>query len=471
MQHNHNVAYLNKVFELQKSHYRQAPYLSYQTRKSRLERTLRLLESYETQLFEAMDADFGGRSPIASLSLDMVGAVVEIKHALKHLKKWMRPKRRGANFPLNVLGAKAGLIYEPKGVIANISTWNFPLLIWAAPLAGIFSGGNSCIVKINENSLEAGKVFDQAVREFFSEDELAVVQGGADVSAAICNLPFDHILFTGSERAGRLVMGGAAKNLVPVTLELGGKCPTILSRSADIDTAAKKIIYGKMTNAGQICLAPDFLMVPEDQNDQIVKALIAQANIQFPDPVNNPDYTGLVNDAQVTRIQEMVEDAREKGAQITIVDAPKTPVNNRKMPLHIVENVNGDMRLMQEEIFGPVLPIETYQDFNQVVERASKRPKPLASYYFGKDRSEEDKVLKHVPSGATTFNDVIFHALQKNLPFGGVGNSGMGQYMSVEGFYEFTNPRAIFRQSSIDIGKMMRPPYNKKIEKNIRKMM
>lgn len=462
---------LNRVFEKQKAAWESDPYPTVEVRKDRIERMITLLDKFEKPLCDAMDADFGGRSAIQSFGLDFVLSIAELKHARRNLAKFMKPVKRSANFPLGLLGARAQVFYEPKGVVANIATWNFPVAIYASPLGNIFAAGNRCIVKNNEFTPETGKVFQEAVRSAFDDDELAVVLGGAEVSAAVCALPLDHILFTGSERGGRLVMAGAAQNLVPVTLELGGKCPTIVSASADIDTAAAKIIYGKMTNAGQICLAPDFVSVQEDVKDKLVEGLVFAAQTQFSNAPANDDYTAIISDQHVNRLQGLVDDAREKGAKITVVDGEAVAGISKKLPLHIVEDVTDDMQIMQEEIFGPLLPVKTWKTIDEVVTWSRLRAKPLASYYFGRDKGEEMAILEGLPSGSTTLNDVLFHALQTDLPFGGVGASGMGQYHGYEGFQEFSNPRAIYKQSWLDIGKMLRPPFTSKTYDIMRKLV
>jgi len=462
---------LERLFARQKAAYRQSGYESFAIRKDRLDRALALAAKYESALMEAVDADFGGRHRLLTLGIDFVASVTELKHARGRLKAWMKPEKRPANFPLGLLGARAEVFREPKGVIANISTWNFPVYNFLGPLAGIIAAGNRCIFKANELNPASGEVMKAAAGEYFNEDEFAVVLGGPETSAAVCALPFDHILFTGSERAGRLVMGAAAKNLTPVTLELGGKCPAIVSKSANIEAAAKKIIFGKMTNAGQICLAPDYLLVHESLKPQLVEALVKESAAQFPNAPSSDEYCAVISDAHVERLNGLVEDARAKGARITVVDEVPTGDNLRKLPLHILEDVTDDMRVMQEEIFGPLLPVIPYADFEEVTARARRMPKPLASYYFGHNKAEEQALLRHIPSGSTTINDVLFHVLQAELPFGGVGASGMGQYHGFEGYCEFTNPRAVFRQTPFDIGRLLRPPFSPKTEGVLRKLM
>jgi coniferyl-aldehyde dehydrogenase len=462
---------LNRIFDLQTKAYQETGAEGYEVRLDRLDRTLAMVEKFEAALCKAMDDDFGGRNPMMSLGLDFVGTVVELKFAKKNLRKWMKPERRKVNFPLGLVGAKASLLREPKGVVGNMPTWNFPTNLALSPLAGIFAGGNRCMIKMHENSPATTAVLKEAVTEFFNENELAVFGGGLKVSTTFSSTAFDHILYTGSINVGKLVMEAAAKNLTPVTLELGGKCPVFVSRSANKADMASKVVYGKMSNAGQICLAPDYLVVAEDQKDDVVSRIIVETQSQFSNPTQNDDYTAMINNAQYERVQGLVKDAKDKGAKVTIVDAGDGGKNNKKMPLHILENVNEDMAVMKEEIFGPVLPIVTYKNFDEAIANMRGKDKPLASYYFGTDSKEQGKVIDHVPSGATTVNDVLFHVLQADLPFGGVGNSGMGSYHGRDGFNEFTNPRALYKQGWLDVGKFIRPPFKAIHEKIIRSMM
>lgn len=462
---------LDKVFSLQKKTYQTTGAEDITIRLDRLDRVLAMVTKFEAELCQAMDDDFGGRNHLMSVGLDFVSVVTEIKHAKKQLKKWMKPETRRANFPLNLVGSKARVLREPKGVIGNMPTWNFPVNLALSPLAGIFAGGNRCIIKMHENNPATTKVLQEAVTEFFEESELAVFGGGLKISSTFAALPFDHLVYTGSEAVGKLVMAAAAKNLTPVTLELGGKCPVFVSRTANLDDVATRIVYGKLSNAGQICLAPDYVLVAEDQQEQLVAKIIDQAKQQVPDPTENDEYTAIISNTHFERLKALVLDAKDKGAKVTIVDEDDGPLTNKKMPLHIIENTTDDMAVMKEEIFGPVLPIRSYKNFNEAIYYLEGKDKPLASYIFGNDSKEIDQVMKRVPSGATTVNEVLYHVLQADLPFGGVGASGMGKYHGQDGFKEFTNPRAIYKQGWLDVGKFVRPPFKKSTEKIIRSMM
>ena len=464
---------LEAVFNTQKKAQSESGATDYATRIDRLNRLLDMVMETETQLLDAMDKDFGGRCHMLSMGLDLVAVVMELKQARKRLKKWMRAEKRSVNSPLGLTGAKARLVREPKGVIGNMVTWNFPLNLALAPVVGIFAGGNRAILKMNELSPELTRVLGEAIAERFDESEFALVGGGAEVSMAFTALPFDHIIFTGSTNVGKMVMAAAANNLTPVTLELGGKCPVVVSRTADPDKVATRVIYGKMTNAGQICLAPDYLLVPEEMTEELIKKMVAGCKQMLPNAVENQDYTAIINSGHYQRLMGLLSDAKNKGAKITCVDAQSSDAGAaiKKIPLHILQNVSSDMTILQEEIFGPLLPLIPYQHFDDAIDYLQGRDKPLASYYFGRDTAELDKILKFVPSGATTVNDTLFHALQHDLPFGGVGASGMGSYHGKAGFDEFTHPRAVYTQGWFDVGGLLRPPFKSRHKKILRRMM
>jgi coniferyl-aldehyde dehydrogenase len=467
------LGHLEASFHAQKKAQSESGAPDYTTRIDRLNRLLDLVLDKEQQLLDAMDADFGGRCHMLSMGLDLVPVVIEIKQARKHLKKWMRAERRSVNSPLGLVGAKARLVREPKGVIGNMVTWNFPVNLAFAPLVGILAGGNRAIIKMHEFSPELTRVMGEAIAECFDETEVALIGGGQQVSMAFSGLPFDHIVFTGSTNIGKKVMAAAANNLAPVTLELGGKCPVLVSRTADLNKVATRVIYGKMTNAGQICLAPDYLLAPEELAGHLVKKMVTECQRMLPNAVENQDYTAIISKGHYNRLQGLISDAEGRGAKITRVDATSSEAGAdvKKISLHILQNVSGDMEIMQEEIFGPLLPVIPYKCFDEAIDYLRGGEKPLASYYFGSDKSELDKVLKFVPSGATTVNDTLFHALQHDLPFGGVGASGMGSYHGKAGFDEFTNPRAVFTQGWFDVGGLMRPPFKPRHKKILRSMM
>ncbi|MFK4004270.1 coniferyl aldehyde dehydrogenase [Qipengyuania sp. NPDC077563] len=433
-------------------------------RKDRLGRAIKMLKDHANDFGKVMSADFGNRSPKQSMITDITSTVNFGKYCRKHIDKWTRPEKRSVQFPLGLLGAKAEVRYEPKGVVGILSPWNFPVNLTFGPLMQVFAAGNRAMIKPSEFTPKTSLMMKELVEEYFSLDECAVFTGGADVAAAFSELPFDHLVFTGSTATGRKVMESAAKNLVPLTLELGGKSPVLLGESADFSTAGERIALGKMMNAGQICLAPDYLYVPESRQDEAIHGVWQATATMYPSLLENEDYASLVSDRHFDRLQEMVADARDKGAEIIEVNPANedfSSSNARKMPLTILKGVTEDMKAMNEEIFGPVLPVKTYAHIDEAIDYVNEHDRPLGLYYFGKDSTEREQVLTRTISGGVTVNDVVFHVSMDDLPFGGIGPSGMGSYHGVEGFREFSHARSIYTQPKIDVAKLggLKPPY------------
>lgn len=467
---------LEELLKLQQAAFTASRPETMSQRKDRIRRAMALVKDNADAFCKAMSADFGNRSMEQSLLTDIGATVGAGKHALKHMDKWAKTERRPVQFPLGLLGAKAEVRYEPKGVIGILSPWNFPVNLAFAPLMQVLAAGNRAMIKPSEFTERTSALMAELVGEYFTRDEVAVVTGGPEVAAAFSSLPFDHLVFTGSTATGRRVMQAAAENLVPVTLELGGKSPVIMGRSADFAKAGERIALGKMMNAGQICLAPDYLYVPEDKQDEAVAGVASGVSAMYPTLLENDDYASIVSDRHFERLQGLVEDARDKGAEVIEVNPGNEDfgnANQRKMPLNILKNVNDDMKVMQEEIFGPVLPVMTYKSVDQAVDYINEHDRPLGLYYFGEDQGEQERVLTRTISGGVTTNDVIFHVSMEDLPFGGVGPSGIGSYHAIEGFREFSHARSVYHQPKIDIAKLagMKPPYGKATEKAAGNMM
>jgi len=445
-------------------------------RKDRIKRVMAMLKENGEAFAKAMSADFGNRSIEQSMITDIGSTVGAGKHALKHMDKWSKAEKRSVQFPLGLLGAKAEVRYEPKGVIGIMSPWNFPVNLAFSPLIQILAAGNRSMIKPSEFTERTSDLIAEMVAKYFARDEVAVVTGGPEVAAAFSSLPFDHLVFTGSTSTGRLVMQSAAKNLVPVTLELGGKSPAIMGPSADFAKAGERIAMGKMMNAGQICVAPDYIYVPEDKQDEAIAGVSNGVANMYPTLLENDDYASIVSDRHFERLQGLVEDARDKGAEVVEVNPGNEDfgnANQRKMPLQILKNVTDEMTVMQEEIFGPILPVKTYKAVDQAVDYVNENDRPLALYYFGEDKSEQERVLTRTISGGVTTNDVLFHISMEELPFGGVGPSGIGSYHAIEGFREFSHARSVYQQPKIDVAKLagMKPPYGKAAHKAAETMM
>jgi coniferyl-aldehyde dehydrogenase len=452
----------------QKAHLRDgAP--SAEKRIEWIDRAINLLVGHKDAIADALREDFGHRSVDSSLFTDVSGSIGPLKHAKAHLKTWMkREKRKVTPSILGLFGAKAHIEYQPKGVIGVISPWNFPFNLTFAPLAGIFAAGNRTMIKPSEFTPRSSELMDRMFRSAFDESEVAVFPGGAEVGSAFSHLAFDHLLFTGATSIAYHVMKAAAENLVPTTLELGGKSPVIISQSADMALTAKRVMQGKTLNAGQICLAPDYVMVPEGKQREFVHEAANAISTMFPTLKDNPDYTSVINQRHFDRLQGYLADARAKGAEIVELNPAKenfTQQPYHKIPPTLVLNATDDMAIMKDEIFGPLLPVKTYTNVDEAIGYVNVHSRPLGLYYFGKDSAEQEKVLNRTTSGGVSVNDVVMHVAMEDLPFGGIGPSGMGSYHGVDGFKTFSHAKAVFQQTGRDLTAMIRPPYGAGIKK------
>jgi coniferyl-aldehyde dehydrogenase len=441
------------------------------TRKDRLSRCINLLLAHQDDLVSAIQADFGARSRDMTLLTDVAAAIGPLKQARAELDSWMKPQRRKVTpAALGVLGARAEVRYQPKGVIGVMTPWNFPVQLAMDAIAGAFAAGNSVMLKPSEFTPATSALLAQLMDLYFDEDELAVVLGGPDVGAAFASLPFDHLIFTGATNVGRHVMRAAAENLTPVTLELGGKSPVIIGRSADMTKTVARVMQGKTMNAGQICLAPDYVMAPEETVPSFVEAATAAVGKMYPTMKDNGDYTAIINQRHFDRLCGLIADARAKGAEVIEINPANEDLSqqeHRKIPPTLIVGATDEMGVMQEEIFGPVLPILTYASLDETIEYVNARPRPLALYYFGDDSAESEALLSRTHSGGVTINDVIFHFSMDDLPFGGVGASGMGAYHGRRGFHEFSHEKAIYRQTPSEMIAMLRPPYGEAFRKQV----
>jgi len=468
---------MQDVLDRQRAAYLAEGVVSTETRIDRIERAVNVLKKHETRLVEAMSADFGHRSEHQSLFTDIAASVGPLRHAQANVAKWRKPEKRKAGpFPLNLLGAKARVEYQPLGVVGVISPWNFPVNLTFSPLAGILAAGNRCMIKPSEYTPATSEAMRAGIAEEFDEEEIAVITGGPQTGGDFSGLPFDHLLFTGATGIAKHVMRAASENLVPVTLELGGKSPVVIGRSADIDKTTDAIMAGKMMNAGQICLAPDYVFVPTERMRDFVASSERAVAKMFPTLLDNPDYTSVINERHYDRINSYVEEAREKGAEVVEInpageDFRQQP--NHKIPPTLVLNPSDDMAIMQEEIFGPVMPVKTYDQVDETIDFINDRDRPLGLYYFGNDDAEQEQVLTHTTSGGVTVNDVVMHVAQEDLPFGGVGPSGMGSYHGHDGFKTFSHAKAIFTQTKVNIAELagLRPPYGEKLMKAVRQQI
>jgi coniferyl-aldehyde dehydrogenase len=433
---------------------------SERVRRDRLDRAIAVLVDRRNEWRDAVAADFSHRPDAESLLVDMLIPLENLRHAKKHLRAWMKPERRASNFPFNLLGARSEIRWAPKGVVGNIVPWNIPVAGLFGPLAPMLAAGNRVMVKMSELAPASAALAERLIGQAFDESEVAVFGGDATAGAAFAALPLDHLMFTGSTRIGRLVMRAASDNLTPVTLELGGKSPAIVCPDADLDVAAHRIAWGKLIIGGQACIAPDYVLVPQQQLEIFVGKLRRALLQQFPQPLAMAGPTAIINEAHVARLQEYVVDARTRGARIEPVRESDTEAvpPRRVMPTLIIDP-SDESRVMQEEIFGPLLPVKPYRSLDEAIAYVNARPHPLALYCFGEPTSTE-QVIGSTRSGGVAVNDVITHAMQENLPFGGIGESGMGAFHAEFGFRTFSHARAVYRGSRIDPLARLRPPFS-----------
>jgi len=451
--------------------------VSLTVRKDRLKRAAAMISDNADAFCYALSEDFGHRSREQSMLTDVAASIAPIRHALRALDGWAKRDKRAVQFPLGLLGARAWVEYQPKGVVGVIAPWNFPVNLVMGPIAGIFAAGNRAMVKTSEFTPRTAALFEAVSAKYFAPDELAFFSGGPEVGKAFSELAFDHLIFTGATGIGRHILHAAADNLTPVTLELGGKSPVLIGKGADIARATERVAIGKMLNAGQICLAPDYMLVPQAQEQAVVDGLKAAVSAMYPTLLANPDYTAIINDRHHQRLADWVDDARAKGATVEVVNPGGEDFagsNARKMPLHIVRGATDDMIVMQEEIFGPILPVRSYAGgIDSAIAEVNRRDRPLGLYYFGPDEGERRRVLDRTISGGVTIDDVVFHVSMEDLPFGGVGPSGMGSYHGFDGFKTFSHAKAVFKQAKIDVAKLagLKPPYGKATMTSVRRQM
>jgi len=455
---------LESTFQLQRTAARAEAAPTGRIRRDRLTRAINLLVSSQQAFCDALSADFGQRPEEISRFLDILPAVHALKLARRRLARWMRPRRVALGLPLPVPGAVGHIEHQPLGVVGLISPWNFPLTLSFGPLAGILAAGNRCLIKPSELIPATSGLMQELVARQFDPSEVSVITGGAEVAEAFSKLPFDHLLFTGSEAVGRKVAMAAAEHLVPVTLELGGKCPVVIGRSAKLSQVIDRVLLAKMANSGQICLAPDYVLLPREWVDDFMRGARDWMARAYPGLPANRDCTSIVSARHAHRVAELIEDARSKGA---VIVPAASQAGQRVLPPICLARVSEDMRVMREEIFAPVLPIQTYDRIEDAIGYISDHPPPLALYYFGNDRAERDKVITGTRSGGVTVNDVGMHFFAEDLPFGGIGTSGMGAYHGEQGFRRFSHARPVLQMPRWDFAGVLglRPPYGKRLRR------
>lgn len=456
---------VERLFALQRAAFARERYPDLRTRQDRLARLKSLVVDNEARFAAAVDSDFGDRSEHETRLAELYIVVAETADAQSHLARWMRRER--VSTPLHLLPGRAFIERQPLGVAGIVSPWNYPVQLALAPALGALAAGNRVLLKPSELTPATSELMRELIAARFAEDEFAVVVGGAEVGRRFTQLPFDHLFFTGSTAVGRQVARAAAENLTPVTLELGGKSPALFAPDAVLAQCAPRLMSGKLLNAGQTCIAPDYALVPEDRVDAFVAAVQKAAAALYPSYAANPDYTAIVNERHYRRLVALVDDARAKGARIIELNPAcevPDPASRKLLPTLLL-GVTDAMAVMHEEIFGPLLPVETYASLDDAVARINARPHPLAFYYFGRTGARSSRVLRETLAGGVTVNDTLWHFAHKNLPFGGVGASGSGAYHGEASFLTFTHRKPVFVQPRLAATRLLYPPYGGAFEK------
>lgn len=456
---------LDRLFAAQRAAYTANPMPPAAQRQQWLKALRDMLSNERQALIDAISADFSHRSADETLLAELMPSLHGIHYASRHLKGWMKSSRRKVGMAFQPASAK--VVYQPLGVVGIIVPWNYPLYLAIGPLVGALAAGNRVMLKLSESTPATGQLLKTLLGRIFPEDLVCVVLGEADIGVAFSRLRFDHLLFTGATSIGKHVMRAAAENLTPVTLELGGKSPAIVSGDVPLKDAAERIAFGKTLNAGQTCVAPDYVLVPQDRVGAFVEAYRQVVNSFYPTLADNPDYTAIINERQLTRLNSYVSDATSKGALLIPLFEQG---QGRRMPHSLLLNVTDEMTVMQDEIFGPLLPIVPYQDLDQAFAYINQRPRPLALYYFGYDKREQNRVLHETHSGGVCLNDTLLHVAQDDMPFGGIGPSGMGHYHGHEGFLTFSKAKGVLIKQRFNAAKLIYPPYGKSIQKLIQKL-
>ena len=463
-------AQLNASFSLIHEASRNDPAPSLALRRQRLDALEALLRENSPAICAAISADFGHRSTHETQLLEIFPSLEGIRHVRNHLKSWMKPQRRSVS--LWFQPGRAEIRPQPLGCVGIVTPWNYPLYLAIGPLTAAFAAGNRALIKMSEFTPSTATLFAELAARYFKDDELAVVGGDHELAQAFTRLPFDHLLFTGSTAVGRQVMKAAAENLTPVTLDSGGKSPAIIAPGYPIAKVAARIMAGKCLNAGQTCIAPDYVLLPAGEEENFIAAARAVVASSYPDLERNADYTAVVNLRHANRLRGYLDDAREKGARLVpLADATPNEVGPQRLAPTLVLNTNAQMRIMQEEIFGPLLPILSYTHIDEALSYVNAHDRPLALYLFDHDKARIDLVLDQTIAGGVTINDTILHIAQDELPFGGVGPSGMGHYHGREGFLTFSKQKSVFYQSKINGIGLFNPPYGKLFERLIKVLL
>ena len=459
---------LENTFLQQKKHFSSNTYPSYQERINDLKKLKALMVNNQQAFIDAMTQDFGHRSAEDTRIGDILTTVMGINYTIKKLKSWMKPEKK--HIGILFQPAKGEVVYQPKGVIGIIAPWNYPVFLAFGPLTAALAAGDTAMIKMSEYTPRTNSLLAKLIASAFPIEKVAIVCGEADMAASFSNLSFDHLFFTGSTGVGKLVMKAAAENLVPVTLELGGKSPAIIDDEIDINTAVSRLILGKTLNSGQTCVAPDYIFCPQDKVEALTQAFQTHYQCMYPKVQENNDSTCIINDTQKARIDSLLANAKEQGAHITPLLQESGTAQSRKIPLTLLTNVNDEMTVMQQEIFGPLLPIIGYKGVSEAIDYINSKPRPLALYICSFNKSFQQQILLNTHAGGVCINEAAFHVAIDDLPFGGIGASGMGQYHGSEGFKTFSHGKSVLSRGRISLGSLLFPPFGKRIHQLLFKL-
>ncbi|WBU61662.1 coniferyl aldehyde dehydrogenase [Paracoccus albus] len=457
------------ILQLQRSAFLQGDPPDLAQRRADLKKLRQAIIANRARIESAISVDFGHRSPHETALMEIVPTVQGIDYLRRNLRRFMRPERR--HVALTYQSGRAYVAYQPLGVVGVVSPWNYPLSLAMMPLATALAAGNRVMVKPSEYTPETSSLMAEILADNFAQDQVAVINGDAEVGAAFTALPFDHLLFTGSTQVGRAVMKAASENLVPVTLELGGKSPAIIAPGHATEENVANIAFGKLANAGQTCIAPDYVLLQADDVENFRSAYVKAVSQMYPGGAESKDYSAIINDRHFQRLTGLLTDAEAQGADvITLAEAPQN-AGTQKLPPSLLLNVTEEMKVMQQEIFGPILPVITYRSIEEAIAYVNARPRPLALYYFGDDDAARQKVLTRTVSGNVGINNTLMHYVQDDLPFGGVGASGIGAYHGVEGFRAFSHAKGIYSQHKWNAANLIRAPFGKLADAALRFML
>ncbi|WP_333608672.1 coniferyl aldehyde dehydrogenase [Arsukibacterium sp.] len=456
---------LNQQFQQLQQAFALCPYPDYQQRQRQLKALRQAIQQFSHELCQAVSSDFGYRSSDETRLLELMPCYAGIDYHLKQLKSWLKPEKRHVHY--SFMPASNKVIAQPLGVVGIIVPWNYPIYLAMGPLMAAIAAGNKAMLKLSEYTPATNKILTALCQQALAAD-VVVIEGDADIAAEFSTLPFDHLLFTGSTAVGRKVMQAAAANLTPVTLELGGKSPVLIAPDADIKQLATRILFGKTANAGQTCVAPDYVLVPAAKLELLITELCQGFNAFYPDFATNPDYSAVINPAQYQRLMAMLQQAQQSGARVVNCDntaggKPAQSNDERRLALQLIVGADESSTLLEQEIFGPLLPIIPYHSLDQALQYIQQRPRPLALYVMSNDNATVQQVLKQTHAGGVCINDTLVHVAQDDLPFGGIGPSGLGNYHGKEGFLRFSHQKAIHQKGRFSSGQFIYPPFKRKL--------